>query len=166
MASSKRPDVAPVRDVPRDRISERLKSAHDLLASLGYASSYTTHRYPSGHVDGQINLDLPRGVTPTKVALDLERALGTTRMAGYWINAGVRFNMAAIEGVNYRRTGGAYDQATYPQKATPHNFAESLLILRNRIVSKSAGTLRRKPSRFYVRLYWTPDGSRPVVKRK
>lgn len=164
MARGKRPDVIPVRDVPRERISERLEAAYQALTAAGYTVSYSTHRYDSGHVDGQIGVEIPRGVTGTKVAIDLEDALGTTRMAGFWFSAGVRYDMAKVEGIDYRRNRGSYDIQVYPQKATSHNFSEVLLILRNRIGDKASATLRRKATSFYARLYWSPDGSRP--KRK
>lgn len=168
MTRGKRPDDV-IGDVPRERISTRLMSAKEKLASSDLDSRVRVHRYPSGHVVGEILVLVPRGVTAQKVALELEHALGYTSMSGYWISSGARYRIPDTatddERSRYAVRRGAHDIPTHPQRATRTNFGEVQLVSRQIISPGAERTLGRKTGELYFRIFWSPDKKRPKRKR-
>lgn len=141
-------------------IKQRLQDAEVILQTQGLSGRVRVHSYKDGSVDGELLVKVPHGTSSYDVALEIESAVGRTSMPGFWINMGTRFTIKEDEEV-YRRFRGFNDVNTHYQAATPANWSEIPLIVRKVIIKGMEHKYGRKAESVYLRIHWSPSGSKP-----
>ncbi len=107
-------------------------------------------------------IEVERGVSTRDLTFDIEQALTAHPLSpGFWFSIGARYSIRDEEKL-YRRFRGMNDVSVHSRKMTRANILDSLLILRNKVLSGLAKKYRRKAEYLYVRIRWNPEGERPA----
>jgi hypothetical protein len=170
--ASKREPEAPegfIPLVPRDPeaaadlMRQRLRATSQ---ALDLPSRVRIHQNKDDSVDGELTINVPRGMTAREIFLGIEAAFEKQGLAReYWISAGERFVVREDEEV-YRRYRGMNDIQTYYQRINQTNVAETLLAARTIMDAGMRKKYGRKAEIVYVRVHWNPTGEKPHRDRR
>lgn len=134
-------------------IEQRLK----LVESIGRIRIVP---YADGSIDGEVLAQVPHGTSTSHLLIDIENALGTSGLKGFWISVGVRFTIKEDDEV-YRRFRGYNDVNTHFQKMIRPNVIDVFDIARHQITEGMEDKYGRKADSVYVRIHWNPANAKP-----
>lgn len=124
----------------------------------------SVHRYRDGQVDGELSLEVPRGMSEDKLYRILLEAFGQNPGSigpGYWLSIGQRYSIKEGEEV-YRRYKGMNEIATYYASMARRGIvAATFGVARDMMTPGAKEKYGRKASMVFVRLHWNPKRKKP-----
>jgi hypothetical protein len=155
---------------------ESLEACGERAERLGtFAVWHEVHHYayPDGCIDFELRIGLRPGSDIHEALIDLEDFFHAP--PGYWISVGVRFPPTGIEEIDDtyitiqgEKILGAHYQGT---EYAPDNFVQARALVDGLLTGRAddaegyAGH-GGSPTEIFIRLYWSPDGSRPKREGK
>lgn len=161
MAQKRRSRTHP-RITPKEayrRLETSLVTTDEKLATE-FASGYSVALNSDGTIDGELTADVPRGVDPDNVILAMTEFFRRPKGSGFWVSFGLVVPPSAYtKRREYERFGRKVGATTYYTRL--RNFAHASVTGRDIAYSfKKIGSIRKIQS-IFLRVYWSPDGSRP-----
>lgn len=180
MPKPPRPPISPNAFIAEAAVQQYLGSFLDAVASspVGLSAGMKTFVNSDGSVDGEVRIgDLPDDWrVPEGVPLLMEFLSGILRQLGtlvpgeeggrYWISIGVRFgpsNEAEIGELAelYKRHRGLFQVASYALDLGIPGAPINAVVAIGEIIRAIMNRRGYPPTVIFVRVTWTPDGSRP-----
>jgi len=150
--------------LPRSKVGQATQKMREVFerAKVKLApwdAHYSAHSNRDRTADGEIRVNLPRGVSAHQALLRLEESLpGYRSLPGFWISVGVRF-MPTERFEDYEQFMGMVNVGAYYQKY--FRKASNFVTAKDKIAKAMQRVARRKPSQIYARLHWNPQNRKP-----